>query len=126
MSTTAERLDNLLTWPPNWNSYNVPAIKPECVAFAKEWMAAFRQECGESWVEPSVITGDSEGNVFIAWYCGIRSIDLYIEVGNTEGLKIYDRTVNAQMDDITANTPEERAELWKWLKGETSNGRTVT
>jgi hypothetical protein len=118
-TTTQQCLDAMLTRPENWNSHGTSKPSATSIAHAKEWIAQFQHECGESWLEPHV-TADAWGDLIFEWWYEEKHLSLFVSVQSAEYLTSWrDCTIN-EMRDGDANTPEERATLWSWLMETTS------
>lgn len=109
LSTIIERLDALRT-NPDWTD-------SAAIEYAKTWIAAFQQECGESWIEPVFVLpvpfGDDE--VALTWIKEERKLSFYVCEQETMAFQIVGD--NPDIEDSSPDTPEELAVVWKWLLG---------
>lgn len=81
---------------------------------AETWIVAFQQECGETWQEPvRVFYDDVEPEIEFNWYSA-RNLAIGVTAGTVE-YSAWDDAGTYDKDG-DANTPEERAALWQWLR----------
>jgi hypothetical protein len=114
------KIDNLLTWPDNWNSYGASAPKYEAVRSADHWVELLYQEVMESaldWIEPNV-TASAEGEVVFEWRHDEKRLTVYIGTQGVEYVKDWGPDINTEMADGYAASPNIRKSLWKWLMGQ--------
>jgi len=123
LAPTLTQLDTLLTWGPNWNTYDALAPNPQAVTHAKQWITDLYQCVQEwqlEWLEPSV-TADAEGKAVFEWWNKPDKIEhhltLYIGPADDDMMHFaYDGNKDRDMGDtpIKANEYEQ---IWKWLVG---------
>ena len=119
ITPTLAEIEDLLTWPEGWNSYDALAPKQEAIQYAREWIELlYRDIIGLSldWLEPNV-TASAEGEVVFEWRRGRKNLTIYVGNQSAEYGKDWGTDVTTEMEDGPANSPVIRQALWKWLMG---------
>jgi hypothetical protein len=117
------RLEELKTLPENWDDEG--AIKPDSAAVDRAislvnliYLAA--QEVGE-WKEPSTITADVYGRVFLTWWHGkgktMREISIYVSGNSISCIRTWGQFSNAKVDGTPVILDKDilKEMVWKWL-----------
>jgi hypothetical protein len=114
LASTLAHLQDLLTWPDGWNSYNALAPKPENVARATTWLTEVYQHLQHSWIEPNV-TANADGDVLLSWRRGQRDLEVYIEQQSMFYIIIDGRGTDAKFTDGDITSIKDMQKLWQWL-----------
>ena len=117
LTVTITELQNLLTWPENWNSYDALAPKPVVVALAVTWITAFYHHIMPlklQWIAPNV-TASANGEVVLEWRYTQRELTIYIGEQDIDYLQVWSNDVKAKMTDGDIKTINDAQQLWQWL-----------
>jgi hypothetical protein len=114
LSSTLAELQDLLTWPDDWNTYGAQAPKPASVSRATAWITETHQHLQQSWIKPHVgVNGD--GEVEFDWRNEQRKLSIYFDEQEIDYLQVDGKGINAPMYDGTITSIEDMQHLWQWL-----------
>ncbi len=128
LKPTLAQLDTLLTWGPNWNSYDALAPNPQAVAHAKEWIAKLYQCVQEwqlEWLEPHVVP-DGDGWVVFEWWHKFdqfkieHKLVVYVSPNHQiDFLQVISTDDHGDMSysDLSLSKASDCESVWKWLVG---------
>jgi hypothetical protein len=117
LSTTLAELQDLLTWPENWNSYGALAPNPDAVSHATKWITEVYQHLTsqkQQWIAPNV-TANADGDVLLSWRRGQRDLEVYVEQQSMFYIIIDGKGTDAKLTDGDIKTIEDMQHLWQWL-----------
>jgi len=118
LSTTIAHLQDLLTWPDGWNSYDALAPKPEAVSRATTWITEIYEHLQQPWIEPNV-TSNADGEPFFSWRHKQRHLEVWISIQDISYLQVWSKGANAKMTDGDITSIEDMLQLWQWLLEDT-------
>jgi hypothetical protein len=119
LAAIAIRISNLLTWPKEWDGYQV-APSREAVAHAFSWIKELHRDISttrEKWLDP-LIVADAHGNVVFEWLNGNNRLVVYVSPETVEYLQAWGPDIWSDMKDGEIETPAKRQDLWRWLMGQ--------
>jgi hypothetical protein len=120
LTPTITQLQELLTWPDGWNSYDALAPNPNSIARATAWITEVYQHLQHQWIEPNV-TATGDGDVIFGWHYGQRDLDVYFDADEQSPFYITadgkGRDTKIEDDNITSTA--DMLLLWQWLLGDT-------
>ncbi len=111
------KLYNLLTLSDGWDGYDGCAPTYDIVEYAQHWLFLLYREIttsGNKWCDPA-ITASSEGEVVFEWWQEPKKLTIYVGNQSAEYVKVWGPDINTDMEDGSANSPDMRDSLWKWL-----------
>jgi len=114
---TLTKIHNLLSWGPNWNSYDALAPDPDAVAHAKSWIVnLFRlvENLGMLWIKPNV-TASPEGEVVFEWRHGVKKLTIYIGDQSADYVQVWGTDIHAKITDGDIESISNLQLLWVWL-----------
>lgn len=117
LSATIAELQDLLTWPDGWNSYDALAPNSDAVAHAITWITAFYHHITsiqQQWIAPNV-TASADGAVVFGWRHAQRSLEICIDEQDIYYLQAWGRSVNAKLIDGSIHAIDDMQQLWQWL-----------
>ena len=127
LTTTIAELQDLLTLPDGWNSYDALAPDPDAVAHAVAWITEVYTHImttKQQWIEPSV-TACANGEAVLSWCYGQKTLDVRINKQHIHYLQGWSRGANAKLTDGCINSIDDIHELWQWLLTSMSTGAIV-
>lgn len=110
-------LDDLCRLGESWNRTDMDAPNPVSINKAKHWVASMRRDainCRCVWVPPHVSTNEN-GDVTFEWWNGRRKLTVYVEPEHAWYIKSWGADIHSEMSDGTAESLEERQDIWSWL-----------
>src|SRR5215203_4331962 len=112
LAALAMRLSQLLTWPEEWDGYQV-APSHDAVANAFQWIKGLYEDASraDEWIDP-LIVADAHGNVVFEWLNDNKRLVVHVSPETVEYLKTWGPDIWSDMEDGEAETPEERWTLW--------------
>src|SRR6266851_3860845 len=114
---TLFKVHNLLSWGPNWNSYNALAPNPNAVAHAESWIVSLFQtilNVGLPWIKPNT-TASPEGEVAFEWRNGEKKLTVYVGDGSADYMQVWGTDIHAKISDGDAEPINNFLQLWGWL-----------
>jgi hypothetical protein len=114
---TEVMLNELYDWTENWNGYGVPRPQEAAIESARAWVRLmYYDTCltTHSWTEPHV-TSNEEGNVTFEWWNKDKKLTVYLSQHDAWYIKVWGPDVVSEMSDGTAQSSEERQDIWSWL-----------
>ena len=117
LSPTWTRLEALHDLTANWNGGDIPAPAPDAIENARGWINSFYLDAKRgnlAWISPHV-SADEEGRAAFEWARGRKRLVVYVSPEETVYIKAWGPSIVSEMEDGSANTPEERTALWAWL-----------
>jgi hypothetical protein len=128
LNTTIAELQNLLTWPDGWNSYDALAPNPDAVAHASTWITEVYEmfiATKQQWIAPKV-AANAVGNVILSWRRGQRDLEVYVEKQNDMFYIIINgRGEDAKFTDGDISTINDMQNLWQWLLETSAQENTI-
>jgi hypothetical protein len=96
-------IEQLKTWPPNWNGYDVPRPRREAVeqalTFTKQlYSDLFVNGKFGLWREP-LVSADEEGSVVLQWRKGARGISVFVNGHNISFIEYWGSDIKSEMRD---------------------------
>lgn len=114
---TLIKVHKLLSWGPNWNSYDVLAPNPKAIAYAEYWIVSLFH-CVEGlrliWIKPYV-TASPDGEVVFEWRHGERKLTIYVGDQTVDYVQVWGTTIHAKITDGEIESIRESQLLWMWL-----------
>jgi hypothetical protein len=117
LTTTITELQGLLTWPENWNSYDVFAPYPDAVVHAQQWITAFYKHIASlklQWITPNV-TASADGEAVLGWRHEQKRLTVYIGEKDIHYLQVWSNDTKAKMTDGFIESINDAQHLWQWL-----------
>ena len=87
------------------------------VAYAKDWIRGLfleTEKLGLRWIEPHM-TANSDGEIVIEWWHGVRKLTVYIGNQSAEYVKVWGKSADSLITDGNAETIRDCRLLWIWL-----------
>jgi hypothetical protein len=118
LSALAVRITNLLTWPKEWDGYQL-APSRDAVTQAFLWIKQLYMSASTKgeWMDP-LIVADAHGNVVFEWLNDHKRLVVYVSPTSVEYLKAWGPDIWSDMEDGEIEAPGKRDELWRWLTGQ--------
>ena len=116
-SITEATLNEMYDWTESWNGYGVPRPQFGAIESARAWIRLMYIDSGHSakaWMDPHV-TSNEDGNVTFEWWCANRKLTVYVSQHEAWYIKVWGPDVVNEMIDGTAESSEERQDIWSWL-----------
>jgi hypothetical protein len=117
LAVTIAELQSLLTWPENWNSYDVFAPYPDAVARAIVWITDLYNHIALlklQWITPNV-TSSADGEVVFGWSYDQRRLTVYVHEQEIDYLQVWSNDTKAKMTDGYIESINDAQQLWQWL-----------
>ena len=111
------KVAKLSSWGADWNGNNVAAPEVRSIERARKWIRQMYADVLLNkliWRDPHV-SANEDGNVTFEWWHEDRSLTVYVEPDHTWYVTSWGADVMSEMDDGTADSAEERQDVWKWL-----------
>lgn len=111
-------VDALLSWGPNWNSYDAQEPDPVAVENAKNIIVSLFQtvvtHLGLFWIKPG-ISASPEGEVVFEWRYGKKKLTLYVGDQSMDYVQVWGTDIHAKITDGEIEANYELQLLWIWL-----------
>jgi hypothetical protein len=114
---TLTKIHNLLSWGPNWNSYDALAPDPAAVEHAKSWIVSlFRmvEDLGMLWIKPNT-TASPEGEVAFEWRHEGKKLTVYVGDASVDYMQVWGTDIHAKITDGDIESIDDLQALWVWL-----------
>lgn len=114
---TLFKIHNLLSWGPNWNSYNALAPNPDAVVHAESWIVSLFQtvlNVGLPWINPNT-TASPEGEVAFEWRHRDKKLTVYVGDESADYMQVWGTDIHAKISDGDAEPIINFFSLWRWL-----------
>jgi hypothetical protein len=111
------QLQDLLTWPENWNTYNAKAPNPTSISIAQTWITTLYHHIAsqnQHWIAPN-ITSSGDGDVVLSWRCVQRKLTMYVDGQDIDYVQVWGSDVKARIDDGDIESIDDMQRLWQWL-----------
>lgn len=117
LTAITAQLQDLLTWPENWNTYTALAPNPTSISIATSWITTFYRHIAsqnQQWLTPN-ITASGDGDVVLGWRCGQRKLTVYVDGDDIDFVQVWGSDVKARIDDGDIEGIDDMQSLWQWL-----------
>ena len=115
---TRSRITALASLPEGWNGYDVAAPNPTSLERAHWWIRSLYRDAQANavgvWLDPHV-SANENGDVTFEWTRGGKTLLATISPTESWYVKAWGADMDAEMSDGSADSPEERREVWAWL-----------
>lgn len=111
-------IDELLSWGPNWNSYDALEPNPIAVKNAKNIIVSLFQfvivHLGSFWIKPN-ISASPEGEAVFEWRYGNKKLTIYIGDRSMDYVQVWGTDIHAKITDGEIEDNYGLQSLWIWL-----------
>ena len=112
------RIEALRALPEGWNGYDVAAPDPASLERAHWWIRSLYRDAQANaagvWLDPHV-SANENGDVTFEWTRGGKTLLATVSATESWYVKAWGADMDAEMSDGSADSPEERREVWAWL-----------
>lgn len=123
LASVFKKLEALKTFESNWDGEGAKKPDPAAIKKARTFINLMYDASSGilEWRNPSTVSADTNGRVFLVWWYGkgktMREISVYVSCDSIRGIRKWGQLRHSKIDALPLILEPEilKNEIWKWL-----------